>query len=84
MGKFNVTMNHKFMIDFCKQNDISSLTYKPTCYENSDKPTCIYLILTNKSSYFQHSDVFETGFSDFHLLSVTLFKMGFRNLSLKQ
>ena len=41
---------------------------------------CIDLILTNKPSYFQHSNVFETGLSDFHLLTVTEFKMGFQKL----
>ena len=41
---------------------------------------CIDVILTNKPSYFQHSNVFETGLSDFYLLTVTEFKMGFHKL----
>ena len=65
------------MVDFCKLNDLSSLIEKPTCYKNFDKPTCIDLILTNKLSYFQHSSVFETGLSDFPLLTVAEFKIGF-------
>ena len=80
MGDFNVTMDDKFMINFCELNDLSSLIYKPTCYKNFDKPKCIDPILTNKPSYFQHSNVFETGLSDFHLLTVTEFKMGFQKL----
>ena len=48
--------------------------------QNFDKPTCIDLILTNKPSYFQHSNIFETGLSDFHLLTVTEFKLGFQKL----
>ena len=32
------------------------------------------------NSYFQRSNVFETGLSDFHLLTVTEFKMGFQKL----
>ena len=36
--------------------------------------TSIDLILTNCPSYFQHSTVFETGLSDFHLLTITEFK----------
>ena len=43
MGDFNVTMDDKFMIDFCKLNDLSSLIDKSTCYKNFDKPTCIAL-----------------------------------------
>ena len=64
-------------------NDLSSLTDKPAIYKNFDKPTCINLVLTNKLSYFQHSTVFETGLSDFHLLTVTEFKMGFQKLKLQ-
>ena len=62
MGDFNVTMGDKFMIDFCKLNDLSNLINKPTCYKNFDKPTCIDLILTNKLSYFQDSNILRLGF----------------------
>ena len=41
MGNFNVTMEDKFMMDFSELNDLSGLIYKPTCYKNFDKPTCI-------------------------------------------
>ena len=37
-SEFSVTMDGKFMIDFCKVNDLSNLIDKPTCY---NKPTCI-------------------------------------------
>ena len=80
MGDFNVTMDDKFMIEFCELNDFSSLIDKPTCYKNFDKPKCIDLIITNKPSYFQHGNVFETGLSDLHLLIVTEFKMLFQKL----
>ena len=80
MGDFNVSMDDKFKINFCELNDLSSLIDKPTCYKNFDKPKCIDLILTNKPSYFQHNNVFETGLSDFHLLTVTEFKIGFQKL----
>ena len=50
---------------------------------NSDTKTSIYkillnqlvLILTKRLNYFQHSKVFETNLSDFHLLTVTELKM---------
>ena len=45
-----------------------------------DKPKFIDLILANKPSFFQHSNVFETGLSDFKLLIVTEIKMGFQKL----
>ena len=40
-------------------------------------------MLTNKPSNFQHSNVFETGLADFHLLTVTEFKMEFQKLQLQ-
>ena len=36
MGDFIVTMDDKFMINFCELNDLSSLIDKPTCYKNFD------------------------------------------------
>ena len=73
-------MDNKFTIDFCELNDLVSLIDKPTCYKNFDKSTSIDLILTNKPNYSQHRNVFETGLSDLHLLTVTEFKMGFQKL----
>ena len=47
---------------------------KPTCYKNSDKPTCIDLILTNCPGSFQNPCVIETGLSDFHKMIVAVMK----------
>ena len=80
MRDFNVTMDDKFMINFCELNSLSSLIDKSTCYKNFDKITYIDLILTSEPSYFQDSNVFETGISDFHLLTVIEFKMEFQKL----
>ena len=78
IGDFNATLVENAMKNFCNLNDLKSLINVPTCFKNFDKPTCIDLILTNKPNYFQHSTVFETGLSDFHLLTVTEFRMGFQ------
>ena len=78
MGDFSVAMSDKAMGDFCSLNNLESLISKPTCYKNHENPTCIDLILTNRPGYFQHSNLFETGISDFHLLIVTQLKMRFR------
>ena len=56
------------MEDFYSLNSLESLISKPTCYKNHENPTCIDLISTNNPGYFQHSNVFETDISDFHLL----------------
>ena len=71
------------MKNSCDINCLNSLTKVPTCFKNPDKPTCIDLILTNWPNLFQYSSVFETSLSDFHLLTVTEFKMGFQKLKPK-
>ena len=78
MGNFNILMSDKVMEDFCSLNNLESLIKKPICYKNDENPTCIDLILTNRPGYFQHINVFETGISDFHLLTATQLKMGFQ------
>ena len=78
MGDFNVPVSDKTVEYFCSLKNLEGLIKKPTCYKNHENPTCIDLILTNRPSYFQQSNVFETSISDFHLLIDTQLKMGFQ------
>ena len=78
IGDFNVSTNHNSMIIFCDLNGLRNLINVPTYYINFDNPTSNDLILTNHPSYFQCSTVFETGLSDFHLLTITEFKTSFQ------
>ena len=80
MGDLNDSVSKKCLSEFCNLNGLTSLIEKPTCFKKPDNPTCIDLILTNQSSCFQHRKVFEAGLSDFHLLTVTEFKMSFQKL----
>ena len=66
------------MINFCDLNSLRNLINVLTCYKNVDNPTSIDLILTNRPSYFQCRTVFETGLSDFHLLTITEFETSFQ------
>ena len=77
IGDFNVNVNESSIKEFCNLNGLKNLINKPRCFKNSEKPTCIDPILSNRPTYFQLSTVLETGLSDFHLLAVTEFKMGF-------
>ena len=47
----------------------------PICYQ-SNNPTGIDLILTNKKNLFKLSDTFETSLSDHHKLVSTILKSG--------
>ena len=80
VDNFNVEVDDTGMSDFCNTFDLISLTKEPTCYKNPEKPSCIDLILTNKSHKFQNSCVIETGLSDFHRLILTATKMAFQKL----
>ena len=51
----------------------------PTCFKNSDKPSCINLnndlLLTNFPKSFVKSQTLETGLSGFHKLALTVLKV---------
>ena len=66
------------MKEFRSLNEFKNLINEPTYYKNSEKPTCIDLMLTNQPTLFQRSAALESGFSDFHLLTVTEFKTSFQ------
>ena len=61
MGDFNVAMSDNAMEGFCTLKNFESLIKKQTCYKNQTNLSCLDLALTNRDSYFQHSNVFETG-----------------------
>ena len=46
-----------------------------TCFKNPTKQTCIDLIITSRSKYFQDTMVIERGLPDFHKMSATVMKM---------
>ena len=56
---------------------MKNLVKQNTSFKNSDKPTCIDLILTNCLRSFQNTDIFETGLSYFHKLTFTVLKQHF-------
>ena len=69
---FNVDANDRAVSVFSDTYDLKSLIKAPTCYKNSNKCSCIDLILTNKPQSFRHSCVIETGLFDFHKMIVPL------------
>ena len=52
---------------------------KPTCFK-SKQGSNIDLLLTNKSRSFKHTNAFETGLSDYHLLVYTMFRITFEKI----
>ena len=60
-----------------------NLVKKPTCFKNVNNPSTIDLILTNKNKSFYHTDVLETGLSDFQKLVFTTLKSSYIKLKRK-
>ena len=74
IGDFNLSVDKSHL----EANDYSSLAMKTTCYQ-SNMPSFIDLILTNRKNFFKLSNIFETGLSDHHKLVCTILKsVGFK------
>ena len=52
--------------------DKVALIKKPPCYKNPENPSSIDVMLANKKVSCQNSIIIETGFSDFHKMTVTV------------
>ena len=82
-GDFNCEEKANFMNDFLCTYNLKMLFKKPTCFQNVNNPNTIDLILTNKNKSFYHTDVVETGLSDFHKLVFTILKSSYIKLKRK-
>ena len=83
-GDFNVCVDDETMKKFCNSYCLKSLIKQPACFKNLEKPSCIDLILTNRSRSFQSTCAVETGLSDFHKMTKSVLKMHFRRLPPKR
>ena len=83
IGDFNVESNDNHMTFFCENYGLKNLIKQHTCYKSPSNPTCIDLILTNVPRSFQSTCVIETGLSDFHIITLTVMKRGFKKFQLR-
>ena len=79
LGDFNMTENDENMKPIINGHTLYSMIKVPTCFK-SPQGTCIDLMLTNRKHCFQHTQAFETGISDHHLMIYTMFKTKFLKL----
>ena len=85
IGDFNSEISEVKMSEFCGLYNFKNLEQgfnikDPICYKNYQNPSCTDLIMTNKPNSFQNTNVIETGLSDFHKLTVSVFKTLFKRL----
>ena len=74
MCDFNVGPENTYIKSFCDNSDLTNLIKEHTCFKNQKNPSCIDLILINRSRSFQNSCTIETGLSDFHKVILTVMK----------
>ena len=64
LGDFNVEIQNKCMMDFCKSYSFRSLSSRPTCFKNLENSSCIDLVLTNSPNNFPKKNFFYENCSD--------------------
>ena len=79
-GDFNVDIEEKHTKCFCDNYNLKSSIKQPTCYNNSESPTRLHLLKTNRPRIFQSTCVLEKWLSDFHLMTLTVMGKSFRKL----
>ena len=78
MGDFNEKETETNTIHFFEKYNLKNLVKEPTCYKNPENPSCIDLILTNKSRNFKNTTTIDLGISDFHKMIITSFKFQYK------
>ena len=74
-GDFNVQEDEDDALDeFMNDTLAKNLVKEPTCFKNTENPSCIDLFITNSYRSFQHTTTVTTGLSDFHKMTVTVLK----------
>ena len=84
IGDFNLSVDNSHLEALMQAYDFSSLIKKPACYQ-SNTPSCIDLLLTNRKSLFKLPFTFVTGLSDHHNVVCTILKSeGFKGAPIEK
>ena len=77
IGDFKAQATDTSVKDFCAIYSFKHLIKETTYYKTPINPKCIDFMLTNRQQGFQNFCVIETGFSDFHQMTVTVLRSYF-------
>ena len=77
LGDFNLEPEEVKMLDFLNIYNLKNLVKQKMCYKNPENTSCIDVILTNSHRSFPNTNVFETGLSDFHKMTVSVLESHF-------
>ena len=61
------------MQSFLSQQSCKNIIKNQTCYKTFEE-SCIHLILTNRPNLYQHTQMFEWGMINHHLIIYTMLK----------
>ena len=84
ISDFNAQIRELHLDTFLYQHDLANINKGPTCYKNSENPSCIDFILSNRPKSFFKTNIIFTGLSDFHKLVLSGFKTTFPKSKLKE
>ena len=77
IGDFNAQIGESHLDTFLYQHYLASINKEPTCYKNSENPSCIGFIMSNRPKRFFKTTTVFTGLSDFHKLVLSDIKRTF-------
>ena len=76
-GDLNVREEDDTLDEFMNSYHAKNLVKDPTCFKNTENPSCIDLFITNSYRSFQKTTTVTTGLSDFHKMTLTVLKTTF-------
>ena len=73
LGDLNCDYNIKDnkLYEFSEVYNLKNIVKGNTCFKNTNHPTSIDVILTNRKERFQDTKIIETGLSDYHKMTIT-------------
>ena len=82
LGDFNIYLDDERLREFCNSFSLGHLIKIPTCYMDAN-PSSIDHIIRNMTFLFMKPCTVETGVSDYHKLIISICRMTFAKVKVK-
>ena len=77
IGDFNAQIRETHLDTFLYQHELANINKEPTCYKNSENPSCVGFIFSNGPENFFKINTVSIRLSDFYKLILSVFKITF-------
>ena len=74
IGDFNAQIGETHLDTFLYQHELANINKELICYKNSENPSCVDFIWSNRPKSFSKTNAVFTGFSAFHKLFLSVLK----------